>query len=315
MIHGKEIAFIIILILNFLTALIYLIWTAYIRPKKKDEVTGEMIDRDKIRTRICFWVMILCPVIGPMCFAMAKFFHVWVFRNSPDLEDVIFSKERVKTHDRADEEVERNMVPMEEAIAISDRESLRTLMLNVLKGDIQKSLTAIAMALNSEDTETSHYAASFLRDELNDFRVNVQKVYNQIQEDDENCEEYCCMLLEYMNNVLEQKVFTSMEQKSFVYIMAEVLNTLFEHNYKRITSQYYEWVCLRLLEIGDYRQCEYWCRLAMDDYPQALSSYTCQLKLYFTTQNRRKFFVVLDKLKASQVVIDRETLELIRVFG
>ena len=48
-------------------------------------------------------------------------------------------------------------------------------MLNVIRGDLQDSLESIALALNSSDSETSHYAASVLRDELNDFRVNVQK--------------------------------------------------------------------------------------------------------------------------------------------
>lgn len=41
------------------------------------------------------------------------------------------------------------------------------------------------MALNSEDSETSHYAASVLRDELNDFRSNVQKMYTQMQQETE----------------------------------------------------------------------------------------------------------------------------------
>ena len=49
-----------------------------------------------------------------------------------DLEDVIFSKERVKTHLRADEEREGNLVPIEEALAISDKDSLRTLVMNVV---------------------------------------------------------------------------------------------------------------------------------------------------------------------------------------
>ena len=49
------------------------------------------------------------------------------FRQEVDLEDVIFSKERIKTHLKADEERERNMVPIEEALAVSDRKNLRML--------------------------------------------------------------------------------------------------------------------------------------------------------------------------------------------
>ena len=46
-----------------------------------------------------------------------------------------------------------------------------------------------------------------------------------------------------------------------------------------------------------------------------LSAYTSRLKLYFTTQDRERFFEVMKELRASEVVIDQETLELIRFFA
>ena len=50
-------------------------------------------------------------------------------------------------------------------------------------------------------------------------------------------------------------------------------------------------------------------------YPAELSTYTCYLKLYFTEGNKKHFFDELEKLKNSDIVIDRETLELIRIFS
>ena len=108
-------------------------------------------------------MMFLCPVVGPLFFLAGLVFNKVFFRQNVDLEDVIFSKERVKTHLRADEEREGNLVPIEEALAISDKDSLRTLVMNVVRGDVQNSLASISLALNSEDTETSHYAATVLR--------------------------------------------------------------------------------------------------------------------------------------------------------
>ena len=54
-------------------------------------------------------VMVLCPVIGPLFFACSQLVYRTIFRQEVDLEDVIFSKERIKTHLKADEERERNM--------------------------------------------------------------------------------------------------------------------------------------------------------------------------------------------------------------
>ena len=45
----------------------------------------------------------------------------------------------------------------------------------------------------------------------------------------------------------------------------------------------------------------------------ALAAYTCRLKLYFTMGEKEKFFEVLQELKESDIIIDNETLELIRI--
>lgn len=78
---------------------------------------------------------------------------------------------------------------------------------------------------------------------------------------------------------------------------------------------HYEWISSRLLEIRSFELCEKWALRSAEEYPGLLSSFTSRLKLYFTTQEREKFFAVMNELKASDIVIDQETLELIRVFS
>ncbi|MBQ8640136.1 MAG: hypothetical protein IJ468_13300 [Lachnospiraceae bacterium] len=259
-------------------------------------------------------VMLLCPVAGPLFFAVGFVLNRLFFRKEVDLADVIFSKTRVKTYLRADEELERNLVPLEEAIAVTDTANLRTLMMNVVRGDIQKSLSSISLALNSEDSETSHYAASVLQDALNDFRANVQKNYQQMKKEENDPVSYGPMLIDYMNQVLEQRVFTDMEQKTFVLIMDDVSEMLYQKDPERMTSAYFEAVSMRLLEVRQFELCKKWCERAMLQYPNTLASYTCQLKFYFTAEEKEEFFRVLSALRASAIVIDNETLELIRVF-
>lgn len=205
-------AFVILWIVNALIALVYLLVGIFLYVPACDlkREQGEEIQYDNRRAFfIRFIVMVLCPVVGPAFFLCSYLIYKTVFRQAVDLEDVIFSKERVQTHLKADEERERNMAPLEESLAVSDKRNMRMLMLNVIRGDMQKSLESITMALNSEDSETSHYAASVLRDELNDFRSNVQKMYTQMQQETETeteCEE---MLIDYMNRILSQKIFTN----------------------------------------------------------------------------------------------------------
>lgn len=318
MLTRGEILFIVVWIVNLLIAVLYLIWGIVIAVPAQEsfDEEGEPVLHDNRRAYVLrFIVMVLCPVVGPLFFLCSHLMYKVFFRKEVDLEDVIFSKERIKSHLKADEERERNIVPVEEALAVSDQKNLRMLMLNVLRGNIQESLESITMALNSEDSETSHYAASVLRDELNEFRTNVQKLYSEMKEEKEDeteCEE---MLLDYMNGVLRQKVFTGVEQKQFVEMMDEAGLSLYQKASFRMTPERYEAVILRLLELKQFEQAGAWCEKLEKAYPEKLEAYTCRLKLYFTMNDREHFFETLDQLKKSDIVIDSETLELIRIFS
>lgn len=111
---------IMLLLVNTVITAIYLL-LGYIR--KTENVQGRWMKAV---------VMLLCPVIGPAFL----FFSYWIcrifFRKEVDLADVVFSKERVKTVRKPDEDVERNLVSMEEALSVTDQKNLRTYMMNVL---------------------------------------------------------------------------------------------------------------------------------------------------------------------------------------
>lgn len=299
---GKERIVLIILAVNILVVLIYVI-VGYLRKKEK-----------KFSIAMKAMVMLLCPVVGAVFLALGELFFRLFFAQAMDLDDVIFSKDRVKTYLHPDEERERNLVSVEEALAITDKENLRELMLNVVRGDVRNSLASLSMALNSEDSETAHYAASVLQDILNDFRANVQKRYQEILQGSDNRVLLAAELIDYMNQVLEQKVFTRLEQKSMTDLMEQVCEILYKEDKEKMMSSHYEAVSMRLLDVRDYEKCRKWCERAAVQYPGVLSSYTCRLKLYFSCEDRENFFQVLDELKKSNIVIDNETLEMIRVF-
>ena len=184
--------FCVILIINTIVGISYEVWNE-----------THWRENPGIRTggRIRAVIMLLTPVVGPMFFLMGTMLHYVLFRQEVDLEDVIFSKERVQTRQMADAEAEGNVVPIEEALAVSDKDSMRTLLMNIIKGDVQDSLASIALALNSEDSETSHYAATVLRDALNDFRTHVQELYHKMQEAGIDAAPYAVELITYMNRV------------------------------------------------------------------------------------------------------------------
>ncbi len=292
---------IVLLVLNLIVACVYLIWNK-LYGKQKNYIVG-------------FVVMLLCPVIGA-CFYLMAYLVFKFFLNEPvDLEDVVFNKDKKMAISSAEEEKESNVVSMEEAIAITNKKDLRGLMMNVVRGDIGKYLHSISLALNSEDTETAHYAASVMQETLNEFRVTVEKEVEVIKEGGPNTEQYCDNLLSYMNDVLEQRAFTNLEQRNYVDVMDEVGEIYFSLAPGNIVGECFEALTMRNLEVERLDNCEKWCTRMQQFFPDALSTYTCRLKLYFTAKDKERFFEVIDELKKSNVVVDNEALELIRVFS
>jgi len=304
----EHILFLWLLLINFLVVVIYLVFNIHFRGKK-DEVTQHILNAV---------VMLLCPVVGALFFVLGTAVMRIFMRQPIDIEDVIFSKERVKTLLHADEERDSNMAPMEEALAVSDTTSLRRLMMNFLQGDIQDSLHSLVLGLNSEDSETAHYAASVLSDELNNFRVKAQTLYTEMMREDKADKERCrcaCSLISLLARILPQQVFTNLEQRTFVLRLDEVCEFLNEHMPEWMQIEYFEAVILQLNEIGEYGRAEEWCARLAERYPDELASYICPMKLYFTSGQRDKFFERLNQLKKSNVVLNSETLDLVRMFG
>ena len=248
------------LLINLLAAVLYLLAGFFVIVPSAEKKNEDGFRDKRAAFVLKFVVMVLCPVVGPLFFLVSHLLYLTVFRFQVNLEDVIFGKDRVRTQQKADEDRERNIIPVEEAIAVSDKKSLRTAMMNIIKGETGDSLASIALALDSEDSESAHYAASVLSSRLNEFRMNVQKLYGQFKEESEEqteCEE---LLLNYMDDVLRQKVFTELEQNRFVQMMDEAAESFYGKNPSGITEQQYESVCLRLLEIKDFENSGKWCR-------------------------------------------------------
>lgn len=302
----SNITFLIVLIVNTAVALGYLLWHIVLKNDQDHRVQFVMHTV----------IMIICPIVGILYFLCAYLKYCFVQPGERDLSDVEFSKKRHVARVKADEERERNIVAMEEAILVSDKEKKRANMLNTLLGETDESFSAIAQALNSDDSEVAHYAASFLQSKMDTFRDNVRKMQQKIEAGDikdEECQTQILELIRYMNQMLKQNVFTQVEQLDYVEQMEQLGERLFQNAKSRILPDCFECILGRTIELGEYDKAELWGNRFCEQYPNQLSSYTLRLKLYFETSRKDKFFEVLDQLRASEVVVDSQTLELIRM--
>ncbi len=308
-----ERAFIIVLIINSIVTSIYILYNFIVRREKTKN------DRSSYWVRAI--VMFLCPIVGITLFLSAHVIYKFVFSKSVDLSEVIFSKERTESSINADVERESNLIPVEEALEVSDKEDVRSLMFSVTQMDFKKMLSVIALALDSSDSETSHYAASILQDVIDDFRLNVRKEYAKIQklieegEADEGTVSRALALLGYINEILTQSVFMESEQLFMTELMNKLAGDVYKLDNRAMNPEQIGWVVLRTLDVKLYEDCALWCKRIKSIYPDTLESYSCCMQLYYAKNDRKNFFLVMDKLKKSDVVVDQKTLEILRMFS
>ena len=153
--------FLILLLLNTLAVIGYIIWN---RAKRREKKRGYLIRS---------LVMFLCPVVGILYFFFGWVFQRVFFHKPVNLVDVLFSKDRETILLKAEEDKERNLAPIEDALSVTDKASARELLLEVIKRHSKESLRSISVALKSDDSELAHYAASVLQSELDRVRREI----------------------------------------------------------------------------------------------------------------------------------------------
>lgn len=289
-----------LLIANILLCLIFLLYE-------------HLHARNRNRSLLLFSFMLLCPLAGPFFLGAGYLFARLFFRKNADLSAISFSKERIKILEQPDIEEELNIVPLQEAMLIEDKNNLRRLMLNILRNDFSQSLPSIASALSSEDSEASHYAASAIMDITSAFRNNLQNYYKEFTENPRDAE-LGNLLLEYMYRILRTGIFSDVEKASYVFTMQKCCELFYENNRKQMEARCYSWITQLLTDIQEYEQAKIWAERLMENHPRESESYRCCLRLYYTIHDNDSFLQCLNKLKSSSIPIEQDLLDMIRFY-
>ena len=260
------------------------------------------------------WFIFIVPFLGLLSLGLSYMMGYLTRKKKVDLSDVSFSQEREKLVLPPDQETEINYVPIQDAMAVSDTASLRQLLLNTLRDNAKRSVGSIAIAMNSRDTETSHYAASVILDALSEFRSTAQEMLSHLQKLPEDVE-MNLLTLDYIHEVLGMKIMTGVEQEAYIYTLNDVAETLFKNNLWYMTATHYLWMTDLFLSIKNYNEADKWVVRANRYRPNMLDTYKANLHLHYSSRNQAAFFHSLNELMDSDVVADEEILNLIRLSG
>jgi tetratricopeptide (TPR) repeat protein len=259
-------------------------------------------------------VMLLTPPFGVICFFVNFIISLFDRKSDIDYLELTFSKEKREFAKQTDYETEKEFVPLEEALIISDVQDKRRALLNVLKADVSNNMKSLVKALDNEDPETAHYAAAALMDILQKYSKKLsgfQQKYEENPQDADINREYADTTFEYISS----GVLGEIEVKKYSHLYVDLIDNLNTFHPELIDTEQYKNVVECLLKIGKYEDADRWANLSIERQPNMEQSYLNALNVKYKTEQWEDFKVVLDKMLKSGAQLSQKGIGVVRFWN
>lgn len=269
--------------------------------------------KDK-RQRIFTAFFIILPIFGFAFYFIPKFiFQLTKKHNLYDVTNIKLKINEETFSQKPNIPEEMNIVSFNEVMQVGQKEEKRSLLLNVLKGNLIDNALFIRTAMNDSDSETTHYAASATMQIYSKLRATIQALETQLQNDPENVS-IMQKLLKAISNYILSGVLTNRENNFYCNKYIRAFNKLKEVEPNLLT-------CDDFLKQSDFQfrsldvhQSILTAIEARDRFDQE-EAHLKLLELYYNTGNQRQFNEAFDVFKKSDLTVSNNGLELIRFWG
>lgn len=286
----------LVLIVNLLIAVIYM---------------AVMYGKTKLRYVFLRGIIIICcPVTAICCYTFSWLFGKF-FKQEVDYENLSMDKTKKEFEQEIDKETEMKKLPIEEVLTVSTTKDRREAMINLLKTDVSDSLSLIRKAVENEDPETAHYAASALTDVMGRFTGEVnqlQAAYDQDRTNREVNEEYIDALL----RILGSGALFGVEEMMYLYIYTGLVENLMENHPGAITSEQCAMMVKALHKEGKSAEAERWAELSREKWPDEEQAFLNILYIKYNLDKNEEFYQCLKELTGSGIPLSPRGLDIIR---
>ena len=259
-------------------------------------------------------IMILTPPFGVICFFVNFIISLFDRKSEIDYLELTFNREKKEFAEQTDYETEKEVVPLEEALIISDVQDKRRALLNVLKADVSNNMKSLVKALDNEDSETAHYAASALMDVLQKYSKQLSGLsvkYKENPEDADVNKEYADTTYEYISS----GVLGEIEVKKYAHLYVELIDNLNKYHPDMIDTEQYRNVVECLLKIGKYDEADKWASLSIERQPNIEQSYLNSLNVKYKTEKWDEFKAVMDSMLKSGAQLSDKGIGIVRFWN
>ncbi len=296
----------VVLILNGLSSLLYFLYWAW----KKKEVK---------RAGIVALFILIIPVVGAVFLIGAElvnivFFHKKKAKLSED--ELGFSKKRERMIVGNDIEKEKNTVPIDEALRISNNIDKRQMLLEILKReDTDNYIEGFQMAMEQSDTEVVHYAAAYISDTIVKYKESEKQLRARCEKDREDNPKIISEYLGLCGDILEKNIFTGIEQKMYADNYEKYLEFLYNKAWQEVDGRKIErMIALKKQEKND-AGVKKWIIRAERILETDIDAAKAVLKYYFYIKDYTKFRNVLEVIRKSDLKLDSELVGWIRFYA
>jgi hypothetical protein len=261
-------------------------------------------------------VVAVLPVAG---WLFPLFWSKWFAgRNKEAFEDYVTRQQeehevrRIGIYKQFERQQELNIIPIEEALLVSEHQTRRRVMIDVLKQDSLNYLEILRKAVSNEDTETSHYAVSAIMETKRKLMLALQEfsVKFENQPDDvQVVSTYAEVLQAYMRSgFLDERTLL---KNRYTYL--KVLN-----QYIAI-SDHSEWAYQEKIdleiELQAFGDAEQSAHKYLAQYPDSENAYLSMIKVYYVMKSYPKLQETLDRLKRAPLRLSNHALTMVRFWS
>lgn len=259
--------------------------------------------------------MLSMPIVGPMYLLSAELLQALqkpFGDRDVDMKELSFDQSRIRQITAADEEKDRNVVPVEEALIISDRSDKRETFLQMIKEDDVESLHVVRTAVEDRDPEIAHYAASYLTDMFTRVKEKEASLHKTFE--DEPTPQTCGTYARYLRDLLAKNLFEGMEQRRYLERLDDAYLWLLEHSPQNCSIGDMTALARLWLDQNNTEKAGQWIERIRPRCYEDLDAFKVCAIYYYRCGDRDALMDLLQRVRGCALELDSEALEWIRFF-
>lgn len=252
------------------------------------------------------------PGLGFIFYFLPGLLRTFLKKVGVDREAVLthaFEIERLPEH--ADVREALNVVPVEDAMAVSGKTEKRALLLSQLKKDLKRNYKILLVAEQDEDSESAHYVAAAKMEIYRLEQTRWLECRRDYEKDPDNPEKYhtaCEVLIE----MLDSSVFSPREQNAYRQRLCGLVQKQIDALESVVSPIEYQEYLNSLVELGRYGPAQLlWQKYGNEMHSEA--AYHSMLKMFYLMGDRENFENILNDLRNDKRVrLSAKGLEKVR---